>query len=143
MVTVLDTYYRYGQLIGPHDRAPDPLGQTLGLIERYYGRDNTNSKSGKEASSNEHWLGFRDRLQDNAEVEDEPRCDEETPTTAQDIGERCGKESSDEFASRQNGHDERDLGRSDFSTVVCKSFLPEVHGEDATNRTGVISEVIL
>jgi hypothetical protein len=107
-------------------------------------RDQTDTETSKETTSEEQGDGSGNRLQDNAQVED-PGGDHERGAAAEDVGEQGGGEGAEERAGGEDGDDGRLLGGGDVEVAVgvavasTEEVFPVGHGHDAADGAGVVS----
>lgn len=108
------------------------------------GRNQTDTETGKEATSEEHGDGSGNRLKDNAEIED-PGRDHERGTTTEEVGQQGGGEGAEEGARGQDGDDGGFLGGGDVEVAVgvaeagAEEVFPVGHGHDAADGAGVVT----
>lgn len=124
------------------DGVDDDDDDEFGVLTQ--GRDQTDTETSKEATSEEHGDGSGNCLQDDAEIED-PGRDHEGGTTAKEISEQGGGEGAEEGARGQDGDDGRFLRGGDVEVAVgvaeagAEEVFPVGHGHDAADGAGVVS----
>lgn len=84
-------------------------------------------------------------MQQDTEIED-PAGDNKSPSSTNPVCQQGGSQSTEKGASGKNGDDESRLGRADSQRPIDirvaggKLVLPVVHGKDAADGAGVITE---
>jgi hypothetical protein len=148
-----------GELVGTDDGSSDPLGGGFRLVKwdcllaGFYipdwgrhtqSRDQTNTETGKEATSKEHGDIRGGTLQDDSQVEHLGRGNQ-TPATTNQVTHGSSTQSTEKCTSREDGDDGGRLrgGHVEVSfgvTVASGEFvLPVGHGKNAADCSGVIS----
>lgn len=109
------------------------------------GGDEANAETSEESSGNKQWNGGSGGLEDDAKGEDASGCDQ-TPSASEDITHRRCAEGTEESAGRKDRHNRGLLGRGDVGDLVLgvrvtggEELSPVCHGQNTTNRTGIIS----
>ena len=123
------------ELVGTDDETTDPFWQSLGLVHWDLGRDETNTKTSKETSSDEHGLRRGSDLESDTEVKWESGADDDTPFATNLVGEITTSESTEESTDGENGDDQRDL----VGIWISKLILPIWHLLDTRDGTSVVS----
>lgn len=134
-----------GKLVATDNGTTDPLGGSLGLVERNGGRDHTDSVTSEETTSNKQGDISSNGLENNTKTEDNV-AGNETKATTEEIGSRGGSQGTEKGTSREDRDNERGLVGGDIRKVVlgvdvssAEDLTPVLHSQDTTNGTSVIS----
>lgn len=134
-----------GKLVATNNSTTNPLGGSLGLVERNGGRDHTDSVTSEETTSNKQGDISSNGLEDNTETEDNVAGNEAKAAT-EEIGSRGGSQGTEEGTGGEDGDNERGLIGGDIGKVVlgvdvssAEHLTPVLHSQDTTNGTSIIS----
>ena len=89
--------------------SPNPLGRTLGLIHGDQHGNHSDTPAGEDATNDEERESGGGDLHGDTNNEDDDGEDDGPPPT-EEIGSRCGKQSTEECAGGQDGDNEGLLG---------------------------------
>lgn len=84
------------KLVRTNDETTNPLGQSLGLVHRNLNRDETDTETSEESTSNEHTLFGGSDLKNDTKVEWNGGADDDTPLAASVVGDQTSSESTNE-----------------------------------------------
>lgn len=134
-----------GKLISANNNTTDPLGSSLGLVQRNSSGDHTDTETSEEAASNEKRDFNGDSLENDTEAEDDVASNQAEAAT-KEVGRWGSSKCTEEGTSREDGDNQGGLGGVDIQLalvvpVACAEVvLPVLHTKDATDGTSIISE---
>lgn len=120
------------QLVRTDDETTNPLGQRLGLVHGNLNRDETNTKTSEESTSNEHALLSGSDLENDTEVERNSSTDDDTPLATSPVGNETSSQSTDEGTDGENRDDQGDFS---VGSRVVEFFDPVGHLLNTRNGT--------
>jgi len=136
------------KLVATDNGTTNPLGSSLGLIERDGGTDHTNTVASEETSGNEHGDGSGDGLENDTDAEDDV-ADNKSEAATEEISSGCCGESTEEGTGREDRDDQGGLLGGDIEHVVllvdvasAEKLSPVVHSKNATNGTSIITILV-
>ena len=134
-----------GKLVATNNGTTNPLGGSLGLVERNDGTDHTDSVTGKETTSNEQGNISGNGLKNDTDAEDDG-ADDETQATTEEISSWRRGQGTEEGTSGKDGDDQRGLLGGDIGLTIllvdeasAEDLSPVFHAQDTTNGTSVIT----
>ena len=138
-----------GKLVATDNGTTDPLGGSLGLVERNGSRDHTDSVTSEETTSNKQGDISSNGLEDNTKTEDNV-AGNETKAATEEIGSRGGSQGTEEGTGREDRDNERGLVGGDIRMAVlgvdvssAENLTPVLHSQNTTNGTSIISVTLL